>query len=527
MAHPDIQHLSSLDAAFLHVESAEMPMHVGSVHVLELPPGHAGDFFEHVKAHVASRMHLAKVFTRKLALMPFDLSNPVWVEDEDIDLDHHVRHVVLPRPGTWAQLERLIGRLHSQLLDRSRPLWELTLIEGLETGEMVLYGKLHHAGVDGQAGMAFGGALFDLEPTGRVVKAPRPRLRRNRYQLGIAELAGAALGNLARQTAGLVRSAPEVVSALKKLVLPARGPDASADGREGDGKRPRWFAPRTPFNVAITNQRSWAGRSIPLADVKAIAKASGCTVNDVVLALASGAMRRYLGDYDAMPGKPMSAAVPVSLRPEGDQTANNQVSMVVMTLASDIKDPVERLRAIAKASRRTKSKLFDAIAAIPLDLPAPGAPWLVSGLASMYGRSRLADSLPSVVNVIISNVPGAPVPLYFAGAKARTYYPVSIPVHGIALNITVHSYDGRLDFGLIACRRAVPDLGDLADYLVAEYRVLRDLTLSSERPVSTQLTAKEVPSLAGAAVPTRHGATRSGATATRKPRQRGARAASA
>jgi diacylglycerol O-acyltransferase / wax synthase len=471
---PDIEHLSSLDASFLHFESAETPMHVGSVHVLELPDGYAGDFYEDVKAHVAGRMHLAKAFTRKLARMPFDLSNPVWVEDDDIDIDYHVRHVVLPRPGTWAQLERLVARLHSQLLDRSRPLWEMTLIEGLETGECVFYTKTHHAGIDGQAGIALGRALLDLEPHPRLVRKPRPKLRRERYQLGIAELAGAAFGNATRQYVDLARALPGMARALKKLLVPVAGEDGKRRWLPEGG---RLLAPRTPFNVVVTNQRSWAARTIPLVEAKATAKAYGSTLNDVVLAVCAGAMRRYLADYNALPSASMTAAVPVSLRADGDERANNQVGMMVMTLASDIADPIERLHVIAKASKKTKSSLGEALAAVPTDVPLLGAPWLMSGLSSLIGRSRLANVLPQPANVIVSNVSGSPVPLYIAGARLRSFYPVSIPTHGFALNITLNSYDGRLDFGFIACRRAVPDLGDLADYLVAEFRCLRDLAL--------------------------------------------------
>ena len=168
-----MNHLSGIDAAFLHLESPEMPMHVGSLHVLELPAGYDGDFFEDVKACLAQRLHLADVFTRKLALMPFDLSNPVWVEDEDIDLEHHIRHITLPKPGSNTQLQQYVARLHSTLLDRSRPLWEFFVIDGLRSGEVALYIKVHHARLDGQAGVALGRAIFDTTPEGRHVKPPR------------------------------------------------------------------------------------------------------------------------------------------------------------------------------------------------------------------------------------------------------------------------------------------------------------------------------------------------------------------
>ena len=217
-----MNHLSGIDAAFLHLESPEMPMHVGSLNVLELPTGYEGDFFEDVKACLAERLHLADVFTRKLALMPFDLSNPVWVEDEDIDLEHHIRHITLPKPGSNTQLQQYVARLHSTLLDRSRPLWEFFVIDGLRSGEVALYIKVHHARLDGQAGVALGRALFDTTPEGRPIKPPRPRARQNRYQLGVAELLGAALSNTAQQVVKLVKTLPAMGRAAATLLLPEK-----------------------------------------------------------------------------------------------------------------------------------------------------------------------------------------------------------------------------------------------------------------------------------------------------------------
>ncbi|WP_413913904.1 wax ester/triacylglycerol synthase domain-containing protein [Candidatus Skiveiella danica] len=225
-----MNHLSGMDAMFLHIESPEMPMHIGSLNVLDLPPGYTGDFYEDAKKMMSERLHLAAVFTRKLELMPFDLADPVWVEDEDIDIDYHVRHVTLPKPGTNRQLQQYVARLHSSLLDRSRPLWEVFIIDGLKSGQVALYTKVHHAGIDGQAGVAVAKAIFDLAPTGRVIKPPRPRARHNRYQLGIAELASAAARNAVRQYAKLIRMAPSMARAVRDVVVPRRTNTASANG---------------------------------------------------------------------------------------------------------------------------------------------------------------------------------------------------------------------------------------------------------------------------------------------------------
>ncbi|MCX7893225.1 MAG: wax ester/triacylglycerol synthase family O-acyltransferase, partial [Burkholderiales bacterium] len=502
-----MKHLTGLDAAFLHLETPEMPMHVGSLSLVELPAGYAGDYYEAVKAHVASRMHLAEVFHRKLALMPFELANPVWVEDEDVDLDYHVRRIVLSKPGSFRQLEQYVARLHSTLLDRSRPLWEIYVFEGLESGAQAVYTKVHHAGIDGQAGVALAKALMDVTPEPRQVKPPRPKLRRNRYQLGVAELAAAGLRNTVRQLVAMARSVPPVTRALAGVALPQLA--ALLRRRAPEGKRVQLVGPRTLFNVSITNQRTFAGRSIPLAETKEMAKHAGVTLNDVVLATCAGALRRYLDDHDALPKKPLKAAVPVSLRAEGDTEANNQVSMTLMTLATDVADPLERLQAIHEGSRAAKD-LFDRVRNVmPTDFPSLGAPWIMSGLASLYGRSQLADRLPPLANVAISNVPGPQFPLYFAGGRLTTYYPVSIPAHGVALNITVQSYDGKMEYGLIACRRAVPDVYDLADYVVKEHERLRELVM--RRPAAGEVAA------AAATKPTRkpargNGAARKGAS---------------
>ena len=489
-----MNHLSGMDASFLHLETPEMPMHVGSLQIADLPEGYAGDYYEDVKAWMISRMHLASVFQRKLALMPFDLANPVWVDDEDVDIDYHVRHVILPRPGTMEQLEKYVARLHSSLLDRSRPLWEIYVIEGLNTGQVAIYNKMHHAAIDGQAGVAIAKALLSGSAVPAPIKPPRPRARTNRYQLGVAELAGAAVSNAVTQYVKLFKSLPAVGRALGDVFYPTS---------EVDGKRHLampaglQLAPRTPLNVAITNQRSYAARSLSLGEVKAMAKRSGASLNDVVMAICAGALKRYLADYDCAPDKPLVAGVPVSLREAGNTDPNNQVSMMMVSLATTIDDPIERLMAINASANAGKKLQGNVKGAMPTDFPSLGVPWLMSGLVSLYGRSRLANRLPPVVNVAISNVPGPQFPLYFAGAKLAGFFPVSIPGHGIALNMTVQSYNGLLEVGLTACRRAMPDVADLADYVVEEHARLRGLIAALPEPAA----AVEAATVAAPAAP--------------------------
>ena len=457
-----MNHLSGIDATFLYLETPEMPMHVGSLNLYDLPAGYTGEYWEDVKAHVASRMHLAPFFTRKLALMPFELANPVWVDDDDIDLDYHIRRVVLPKPGTLKQLEAYIGRLHSSLLDRSRPLWEFYVIEGLQTGQMAFYSKAHHAGLDGAAGVAVSAAILDVSETPRTVKPPPRRASNTGYQLGVAELAGAALKNTAVQYLKLVKLIPAVAKVAAKIALPPKDEHGVRARRLPKGSL---LGPKTPFNVAITNQRVFAVQSLPLADAKRIAKRMEVTLNDVVMAVCSGALRRYLAERDGVPKKPLLAGIPVSLREAGNTDNNNQAMTMTVSLATDVADPLARLQAIHASAADAKVFTGNIRSAVPMDFPSFGAPWLVTGMVSLIGRTKLVNALPPVNNLVISNVPGPQVPLFLAGAKMATNYPVSIPAHGMALNITVQSYNGSLDFGLTACRRAVPDVADIAVYL--------------------------------------------------------------
>ena len=472
-------------------------MHVGSLALFDPPAGGATDWYDAVKAHVASRMHLAPVFTRKLALMPFDLANPVWIPDDDIDLDYHVRYLVLPKPGTMAQMEALCARLHSSLLDRSRPLWEFYVIEGLADGRLGFYSKVHHAAVDGQAAVAMANSVYDLSPEPRRVKPPRAR-RGHRYQLGVAELLGAALGNQAQQVLQFAKLLPPLagaaVSAAREALARRRTSGGGGSIRQQAGAllARLKMAPPTPFNVPITNQRAFAGLALPLGEVKAIGKGLGGSVNDMVLWLCSTALRDYLAEGRELPGKTLVAGVPISLRAEGDTSANNQVSGAVIDLATQEKDPQKRLAQIMAGTRAMKAQMGSFGSLIPTDFPSLGSPWLLSGLASLYGRSRMASRLRAA-NLTISNVPGPQVPLYLAGAAMTGMFPLSIVVHGVALNITVQSYRGQLCFGLIACRRAVPDVGALAQALDRAMGALRQLADASAADVASASAATPPP----------------------------------
>lgn len=469
-----MEHLSSLDASFVHLETPDTPMHVASLLLLEPPENPAANFYEEVKKLLANRIHLARLLHRKLAPMPFELGDPVWIDDDDVDIDYHVRHVLLPQPGTMEQLEALTARLHSSTLDRSRPLWEVYVIEGLQDGLIGYYNKVHHSGIDGKSGTELANVLYDITPEPRVFEPP-VRRQTSGYQLGVTEMFEAGLRNAVMQYAKLAGMLPKAAEVFGGLAGAASR--LSDKAQDGTHLRP---APKTLFNVAITNQRSFATMQIPLAGMKALAKSQHATLNDIVMAICAGGLRKFLEARNALPEEPLQAGVPASLREPGDKSMNNQVTMVRVNLATNISDPQNRLDAIRGSSQESKEMLGRVKGMIATDMPMIGSPWIMSGFAMLYGRSNLADRMPAFANVIISNVPGPPKTLYVAGAKMVRYYPVSIPYHGTALNITVQSYAGSMDFGLTACRRAMPqsEMYALMRAMKAAYAELEVLTPS-------------------------------------------------
>ena len=460
-----VKPLSGLDSLFLHLETAATPMHVGALSLLEAASGERDDFVARVRSHIGDRLHLLPVLTRRLEPMPLGFANPVWVQADDVDLDAHVRRIRLPAPGTHAQLEAAVARLHGQRLDRARPLWMLHVIEGLESGQRAVYTKVHHAAVDGAAGAALAQALFDPSPAPRAVA---PRTRRGEHP-GRVELIAAALRTSAAQTARLVRRVPAAVRTLAQLAKSRGG--AGADGLDAL-RRNLSFGPRTPLNVAIDGARSLATLSLPLEAVSRVAAANDAKLNDVVLAIVAGALRRHLEAHGGVPDKPLVAAVPVSLREPGNTEATTLATMTLASLATDVADPHERLAAIRAAAGAAKAVTHRLRTVIPTDFPSLGVPWLLSAAAALYGKTRLAERIPPIANVIVSNVPGPTAPLYLAGAKLLSLWPLSIVEHGVGLNVTVQSYAGSLDFGVVAARNALPDTRQFAEDMHAAFAEL-------------------------------------------------------
>ncbi len=505
-----MKQLSGIDATFLYMETPETPMHVAGLTLYDPPKAMTGSFYEHFRTFFAGRVHLIPIFGKKLARSAFDLDHPGWVDAGEVDLDYHIRHARLPKPGTFAQLEAMVGDLHSVVLDRSRPLWQFTVIDGLADGRLALYSKVHHAAVDGGAGMVITKALYDVTETPRDVgpaPAPKPKAAKptmeQRAIVGLNDL----MANMIRQHITVMTAGAKLMGSLASALIP--GASKGEEKVPGAPAIPNLVPPKTPFNVTITGQRSYAARSVPLDEAKFVAKATGTKINDVVMAICSGALRTYLLAKKKLPKTPLIAFVPISLREAGNTDINNQVFGMNCPLATDVADPLERLLSIQKTSSTSKNMAGATKDAAPKDFTLIGAPMLLPGLVQLIGKSGLADMVPMGVNVVISNTQGPPFPLYCAGAKVTALYPVSIPTHGIGLNLTVQSYMNALDFGLTADRKAVPDVADLADGLKP---ALDELVAA----VKAKMPAGEAPAEAKAAAAPR-AAANGGVAAEAKP----------
>ena len=461
--------LGGVDASFLYLETPETPMHIAGLTLYDLPRNFSGTFYDHFRTFFEGRIHLIPIFSMKLASGPLGLDHPGWVDEPDLDLDYHLRREILPAPGTREQLEALTARMHSQLMDRTRPLWQFVVIEGLDDGRVALYSKVHHAAVDGGAGMIITKALYDVTEVPREVEPPQPKANPVLTRDLSTSVNDLVVGMVKQQQAAL-RAMPEMLSAFAKAVMPPAGKDAGLSDMFPNllqqPKMPQLSAPRTPFNVSITSQRSYAARTASFSLAKKITKATGAKLNDVVLAVCGSALRTYLTSHNALPATSLLAGVPISLREAGNTDLNNQVSMMICPIGTDIATPLERLMAIRAASSDAKDVASSVKGAVPTDFTFIGAPMIMTGMMQMFSRLKAADWMMSPANVSISNTQGPPVPIYCAGAKVVALYPVSIATHGIALNITVQSYCDSLDFGLTADRKAVPDVDVIGDLLL-------------------------------------------------------------
>jgi WS/DGAT/MGAT family acyltransferase len=492
-----MRQLSGIDVSFLNMETPTTFGHVSSLNLYDPTHAPGGGGLEATKQIILERIDQLAPFRRRLVEVPLGLDLPYWIEDPHFDIDFHVRHHAVPPPGTPEQLSEVVSRIVARPLDRGRPLWELYVIEGVDGGRLIAQlTKVHHAAIDGAAGAMMLAAILDTDPDYRPVGEPAPwtpeRIPTDDELLRLTAVEYLKRPEkVVRQSVRALRDLAAVTQSGGLRILadlaaqPVPGPVGSmmrqrlrrhyGEDVDHPPALPPTQAPRTPWNQAIGRHRRFAYTSVPLEDAKTVRRAVGCTFNDVVMALCSGTLRRYLELHDCLPDEPLIAMVPVSVRSGGEDDAyQNRVSGVMADLATNEADPLARLRRVQQSMSVAKEN-FAAIPADTLQDFTQFAPPAVAARAMrMYSRLRIADRMNPPFNLIISNVPGPSFPLYSAGARLEHFYPVSAIVDGQGLNMTVQSYAGNLDFGFIADRDLVPDLWTMTDLLQDALQELLD-----------------------------------------------------
>jgi WS/DGAT/MGAT family acyltransferase len=455
-----IEQLSGMDTSFLTLEEGTNAVgHVTGVLILDPTTSPEPFTFERFSHHLISRIGHLKPFRRRLREVPLGLDRPYWVTEAEVDFAYHLRHVAVPGTGGRTDFADLVARIHARPLDRSRPLWETYMVDGVHGDRIGVITKIHHAAIDGISGQEILGQLVDLSPETEVHEPirylnPEPTVSPE-------DLTRRALKSFLLSPSRMVRT----TWALGKT-LPVLGPAfaKSSSGRGRVESLRELTAPRTPFNATIGPHRRWAYVSVRLDDIKDVKNQAGTTVNDVVLAICSGVLRKWLIHHHALPDRDLLAMVPLSVRSKSEAHAiGNHVSFALADLATTVKDPLERLEQIHHAMNDAKSSHETLPANILTDI-SQIAPPAVSALASrLIASTHLADRLTLPFNVVVSNVPGPPVPIYLAGAEILGNYPVSAIVDGVGLNITVTTTNGMLDFGFVSDRDLIPDLWEMAD----------------------------------------------------------------
>ncbi|MEM7349315.1 MAG: wax ester/triacylglycerol synthase family O-acyltransferase [Acidobacteriota bacterium] len=459
-----MQQLTGLDSAFLYLETSNAPMQIGGVSIIDpqTPDGRLD--LDRLRELLLSRIHTSRTFTQRLVEVPLKLGKPYWIEDESFDIDRHLERTQLPEPGGWKELCALMAWEFSQQMDRDKPLWELLLVEGLETvegvppGSVALISKIHHAAIDGVSGSDLMSALYDPSPEPRAVPAATPRESQNGLSKGkllrksgrnLLKVPKALSGTLGETVKGVVRSG--AAWRFKKVELPPLP----------------FTAPRSRLNSPVSQNRTWSAALLSLDRIKAIRHSVEATVNDVVLTVCAGALRRYLQDKDDLPEKPLVAMVPISVRSEDERgTMGNQVSAMLVSLATDLDDPLERLRVIHRGA--TDSKIHhQAVGARTLSDYSQFIPFGLAGAgARLYTRMHLAEKHRPIFNLVITNVPGPQIPLYVAGARLLAHAGAAPIFDGMGLILPIFSYAGNLAVGATSCREIMPDIDVLTGYLV-------------------------------------------------------------
>ena len=455
--------LEGLDAAFLSLETPTTPLHVGLVMVLDPPEGTRSLFspstrYAQIRRVIAQRLHLVGPFRQRALRVPLGLHHPVWVDDPDFDLDDHVSRASLPSPGGPAELDAFVAGAMSRQLDPDRPLWEMYVVEGLAGDRTALVAKVHHAILDGVSGASMLAVFLDLNPRSRIVPTSIEGWNPDPLPGGTRMLRYAAT-SMSQQPARALSTLNAGVEVIADLGMHNR-----ELLRRGEPSPPGFFsAPRTSLNGAVSKRKRFSSLSIPLEDAKLISRTFGGTVNDVILTGVAGGLRRLLDERGEAVEQALVAMVPVSTRPEDEGEAlGNQISAMLVTLATDLDDPLERLAAIAQSTKVAKEQEQLHRGRVLGNLAQISAPAVVSRVARAVAGTKMFDRVRPPFNVMISSIKGPDFSLFCAGSRVSALYPVGPIAEGVGLNVTIFSYLDQLHFGLLSCRKLLPELDDLA-----------------------------------------------------------------
>jgi len=454
-----MQHLSGLDSSFLYLETPTTPMHVGGLNVYE-----GSLSFDEFRDFLSQRLHLAPRLLQRLVTVPLGLGNPYWVDDPDFDINLHLHHTALPKPGDWKALRKLTSRMISQPLDRNRPLWEFIFVEGLDNvpqvpkGSVAIISKIHHAAIDGASGAEILGLLFDVSKKPRKIP-PAPKRE-------VEQLPG-NLSLLTKSYINLVKSPFKLPGLLMNTAKAALATGKISRIQTSEVPRTVFNAPPTILNQPVSSRRMWNSALLSLDRVKVLRKAvEGCTLNDVILAICTGALRRYLLEKDELPDKPLVAMIPVNTRSTGEKKdMGNQVSAMLVQLPTDIDDPIEQLRQLHKNTQRGKA-YQDAIGAKQMTDYAEFIPFALGAQATrLYTRMQVSKHHRPLFNLVITNVPGPQIPLYMDGKLMLANMGMAPIFDGMGLIIPVLSYNGVLSFSPTTASNIMPDVDLFTRYL--------------------------------------------------------------
>jgi len=467
-----MEKLSMQDASFLYAETANVMNHIGSLQQYKLPAGVTpSEFVVQLQTYLMDRIHLLPYLTRKVQMMPAGIDHAVWVQDGNFDIKNHVVEVPLAAPATFDQAQEKVAEIHSRPMNRDIPLWRFHIMTGFDDGTVAYYAQIHHACVDGMAGQALTLCLTDTTPEPQSYHCPGDYIQNEAPTM--AEMLRASFTNLwnfqaasIERTVGLMQTA---TSLSQRAVDPGKTFGALSQQ-----------APKTRFNQNVTSERSYACARLPFHDVRKIGKTMGASINDVFLTICSGALRRYLQRTGELPRQNLLAGCPVAVPRQGRNDQGNSVSLMSVDLFTNVKDPRARLLRVKESAITAKEVTSELAASMENNVSVLGLPAMTRATSLFSEMTGVANNFPSPLNVLISNVPGPRETLYSNGAEMLSHYPVSIPAHGLGLNITVQSYTEGMFVGLTASKNVVADITVLRDDLIAAYRELKNLVIPTE-----------------------------------------------